>query len=220
MTVDPQHVRIVLVDDHPVVRDGLLGLVTTQEDLSLVAEAAGGGEALAAVRAHRPDLVITDLRMPGGDGVALIAALRDEDPTLPILVLTMFGAEEDVRPALQAGATSYLLKDASRQELFAAIRATSRGESVLAPAVAGLLVRGHRPPDTGDSAGSVSPRELTILQLVAAGHSNAQIGRSLHISTATVKTHLVRLYTKLGAADRASAVSLAYRQGLLTADDD
>lgn len=220
MSADPQPVRIVLVDDHPVVRDGLLGLITTQDNLSLVAEAAGGDEALAAVRAHRPDLVITDLRMPDGDGVPLIAALRDEDPHLPILVLTMFGSESDVRPALQAGATSYLLKDASRQELFAAIRATSRGESVLAPAVAGLLVRGHRPADGAEPSGAVSPRELTILQLVADGRSNSQIGRDLHISEATVKTHLVRLYSKLGAADRASAVSSAYRQGLLPADGD
>lgn len=217
MTADPQPVRIVLVDDHLVVRDGLLGLIATQDDLAPVAEAAGGDEALAAVRAHRPDLVITDLRMPGGDGIALIAALRDQDPHLPILVLTTFGSEGDVRPALQAGATSYLLKDASRQELFAGIRATSRGESVLAPSVAGLLVRGHRTTEQ-ESPGPVSPRELEILQLVADGRSNAQIGRVLHISEATVKTHLVRLYTKLGASDRASAVSLAYRQGLLSTE--
>ena len=218
MTAHPQPLRIVLVDDHPVVRDGLHGLIATQDDLTLVAEAAGGEEALAAVRAHRPDLVITDLRMPGVDGVALITALREQDPHLPILVLTMFGTEDDVRPALRAGATGYLLKDASRRELFAGIRATGRGESVLAPAVAGLLVRGHRSSGR-ETPGPVSPRELAILQLVADGRSNAQIGRALHISEATVKTHLVRLYGKLGATDRASAVSLAYRQGLLSTED-
>src|SRR5690625_178191 len=115
--------------------------------------------------------------------------------------------------------SSYLLKDATRHELFGAIRATSRGESVLAPAVAGLLVRSHRTTEQ-ETSSPVSPRELAILQLVAEGHSNNQIGRTLHISEATVKTHLIRLYDKLGAADRASAVSLAYRQGLLSTEDD
>jgi len=219
MTADPQPVRIILVDDHPLVRDGLSGLLATQDDLSLVGEAAGADEALAAVRAHQPDMVITDLRMPGTDGVALIAALRSQDPRVPILVLTAFGSEADVRPALQAGATSYLLKDATRHELFGAIRATSRGESVLAPAVAGLLVRSHRTTEQ-ETSSPVSPRELAILQLVAEGHSNNQIGRTLHISEATVKTHLIRLYDKLGASDRASAVSLAYRQGLLSTEQE
>lgn len=219
MTADTQPVRIVLVDDHPLVRDGLLGLLATQDDLSLLAEAASADEALAAVRTHQPDLVITDLRMPGRDGVALITALRNQDPHLPILVLTAFGSEADVRPALQAGATSYLLKDAPRHELFAAIRATSRGESVLAPAVAGLLVRSHRNTQQ-EAVSPVSPRELAILQQMADGHSNNQIGQALHISEATVKTHLIRLYDKLGASDRASAVSLAYRQGLLSTEQE
>lgn len=219
MTTESAPVRIVLVDDHPVVRDGLLGLIATQPDLDLVAEAATGDEALAQVRAHDPDLVITDLRMPGGDGVDLIAALRQQDSDLPILVLTTFGSESDVRPALEAGATSYLLKDASGRELFAAIRATSRGESVLAPVVAGLLVRAHRSGAPEATPNRASPRELAILRLVADGRSNRQIGRELHISEATVKTHLIRLYDKLGATDRASAVSLAYREGLLTTEE-
>ncbi|ASO18310.1 DNA-binding NarL/FixJ family response regulator [Actinoalloteichus hoggarensis] len=207
-------IRILLVDDHPIVRDGISGLIDTQPDLTIAAEASGGREALAAVAAARPDLVITDLRMPGGDGIDLIGALHEHDPTLPILVLSTFGSAADVTTAMARGATSYLLKDATRQDLFAAVRATSRGESVLAPPVAALLVSAFRQGRTGDE-GAPSPREREILTLVADGRGNQQISRALRISEATVKTHLTRLYAKLGVADRAAAVAAAYRRGWL-----
>lgn len=207
-------IRIVLVDDHPVVRDGLAGQIAGQDDLTVVGQAAGGREALALVDRTHPDLVITDLRMPAGDGTELITELRGRDPHLGILVLTTYGTEEDVGPALEAGATSVLLKDASRQELFAAVRATSRGETVLSPAVAGLLVGRYRARKDPEAT-PLSPRELEILMLVADGLANREIGRALHISETTVKTHLVRMYAKLEVTERAAAVSMAYRRGLL-----
>ncbi|APU12763.1 MULTISPECIES: response regulator [Actinoalloteichus] len=207
-------IRVLLVDDHPIVRDGLGGLIDTQPDLALAGEASDARAALAAVTASRPDLVITDLRMPGGDGIELIGLLHDHDPTLPIMVLSTFGSAADVTTAMARGATSYLLKDSTRQELFAAIRATSRGESVLAPPVAALLVTAFR--QGRDTESAPSPREREILALVADGRGNQQISRALRISEATVKTHLTRLYAKLGVADRAAAVAAAYRRGWLT----
>lgn len=207
-------IRIVLVDDHPVVRDGLAGQLASQGDLTVVGQAAGGREALTLIDKTRPDLVITDLRMPLGDGAELITELRRRDPKLGILVLTTYGTEEDLGPALESGATSVLLKDASRQELFAATRATSRGETVLSPAVAGMLVGRYR-AGKDPEAPPLSPRELEILMLVADGLANREIGRALHISETTVKTHLVRMYAKLEVTERAAAVSMAYRRGLL-----
>ena len=215
-------ISIVLVDDHPVVRDGLAGQIAGQDDLVLAGAAAGGHEALALVDRLAPDLVITDLRMRDGDGVELITELRRRDPALPILVLTTYGTDEDLRPALAAGPTSILLKDAGRHELFHAIRATSRGDTVLAPPVAELLVRSYRAPDdpSGTEADVLSPREAEILRSVADGMTNREIGRALHVSEATVKTHLVRMYAKLEVTDRAAAVSVAYQRGLLTVQGD
>lgn len=211
-------ISIVLVDDHPVVRDGLAGQIASQDDLSLAGAAAGGHEALALVEQLGPDLVITDLRMQAGDGVELITELRRRDPALPVLVLTTYGTDEDLRPALEAGPTSVLLKDAGRHELFHAIRATSRGETVLSPPVAELLVRRYH-GGTGTPEDVLSPREAEIIRLLADGMTNREIGRALHVSEATVKTHLVRMYGKLGVTDRAAAVSTAYQQGLLTVRD-
>lgn len=215
-------ISIVLVDDHPVVRDGLAGQIAGEDDLTLVGAAAGGHEALALVDRFAPDLVITDLRMRDGDGVELITELRRRDPALPILVLTTYGTDEDLRPAMTAGPTSVLLKDAGRHELFHAIRATSRGETVLAPPVAELLVRRYREPvdPSGGEAAVLSPRETEILRFVADGMTNREIGRALHVSEATVKTHLVRMYAKLEVTDRAAAVSVAYQRGLLTVQGD
>ena len=208
-------ISIVLVDDHPIVRDGLAGQIASQDDLSLAGAAAGGHEALALVDQVAPDLVITDLRMQAGDGVELITELRRRDSALPVLVLTTYGTDEDLRPALEAGPTSILLKDAGRHELFRAIRATSRGETVLSPAVADLLMRRYH--DTTEAHDDVlSTREAEIIRLMADGMTNREIGRTLHVSEATVKTHLVRMYAKLEVTDRAAAVSVAYQRGLLT----
>lgn len=212
-------IRIILVDDHPVVRDGLAGQIASQDDLTLIGAAAGGHEALALLdqRGDEVDLVITDLRMQEGDGVGLITELRRRSPDLPVLVLTTYGTDADLRPALAAGPTSVLLKDTGRHELFRAIRATSTGETVLSPAVAELLVQSYRPLAEDDpEEAPLSPRELEIIRLMADGRTNREIGRALHVSEATVKTHLARMYAKLEVTDRAAAVSAAYQRGLLT----
>lgn len=210
-----ERIRIVLVDDHPVVRDGLEGQIETQPDLTVVGQAGTGQDGVDVVAATAPDLVITDLRMPGGTGLELIAELQSQHPDLPLMVLSTYSSPDEVTAALAAGATSYLLKDSTRHELFGAIRATAAGTSVLSPALRGLLraALSTPPPDTDRGADPISPREREILALLADGHTNREIGRALHISEATVKTHLARLYPKLEVADRAAAVAVAYRRG-------
>lgn len=203
--------RIVLVDDHPVVRDGLEGQISTQPDLDVVGQAGTAREGVDVVVASGPDLVVTDLRLPGGSGVELITQLQARFPDLPVMVLSTYASADEVTAALDAGATSYLLKDSTRHELFGAIRATASGTSVLSPALRGVLrdaLRGR--PGAGEQ---VSPREREILALMAEGHTNREIGRVLHVSEATVKTHLARLYPKLEVTDRAAAVAVAYRRG-------
>lgn len=207
--------RIVVVDDHPVVRDGLRGQLESQPDFDVVGEAADAAEALVVVAASRPDVVLTDLRMPGAGGAELIKRLRREDPGLPILVFTTYDDDTDVLPALTAGATGYLLKDVPRQELFRAVRAAAKGESVLAPSVAARVLARMRNPTPATGSGALSPREREVLSMVAAGHTNREIAAALFIGEATVKTHLLHLYSKLGVADRAAAVAVAYQRGLL-----
>lgn len=211
-------IRIIIADDHPVVRDGLAGQLTTQDDLTVVGTAAGGYEAFALAQKLEPDLVITDLRMQAGDGTELISKLRSQNPQISVLVLTTYSGDEDLRPVLEHGSPSILLKDATRYELFDAVRATSRGETVLAPAVATLLLRHHQGA-AEPTEPLLSDRELEILGHMAEGRTNREIARTLHISEATVKTYLVRMYTKLEVSDRAAAVSTAYRQGLLRLDN-
>jgi len=206
-------VRVLIVDDHPVVRDGLHGMLAGDERFLVVGEAADGGEALAALARTPADVVLTDLRMPGMGGVETITRLRDEHPQVSILVLTTYDTDADVLPAIRAGATGYLLKDTPRHDLVNAILAAAAGRPVLAPSVAGRLMELLTPP--GDDEPELSPRELQVLQLVAAGTTNAAIARELFISEATVKTHLLHLYDKLQARDRASAVATAYQRGLL-----
>lgn len=207
--VTPAAVQILLVDDHPVVRDGLRGQLTTQSDLVVVAEAASAEEALAVLRTKPADVVITDLHMPGLGGIALIGDIRRLHPGTEVLVLTTYDTDEDVLPAIAAGARGYLLKDAGRHALFDAVRAASRGRSVLSPAISERLTRRPLP------ARLLSDRELEVLQLVAAGRTNRQIGAALFIGEATVKTHLQRIFAKLDVADRAAAVASGYRAGLL-----
>lgn len=211
-----EHIRIVLVDDHPVVRDGLEGQIETQPDLSVVGQAGTGRDGVDIVAATAPDLVITDLRMPDGTGLELIAELQSQHPDLPLLVLSTYSSPDEVTAALRAGATSYLLKDSTRHELFSAIRATAVGTSVLSPALRGMLRSALSAQPRGDRDDDpISPREREILALLADGQTNREIGRALHISEATVKTHLARLYPKLEVADRAAAVAVAYRRGWL-----
>ena len=204
-------IRLLLVDDHPVVRDGLRGMCESSPDFHVVGEAGDGVEAVALAADLDPDVVLMDLRMPGGSGLDAIAALAKTGSRAHVLVLTTYDTDRDIMAALDAGATGYLLKDAPRDELFAAIRAAAAGESVLSPAVATRVV--SRVRTAGSEA--LSGRETDVLALVAKGRSNREIARALFVSEATVKTHLGHIYTKLGVNDRASAVATAYDRGLL-----
>jgi DNA-binding NarL/FixJ family response regulator len=205
-------IGVVIVDDHPVVRDGLRGMLAGDAAFRVLGEAADGAEALAVAEAVRPDVVLMDLRMPRMDGVATIRALRERGVSARILVLTTYDTDRDVLPAIEAGATGYLLKDAPRDELFRAILAAHRGEAVLAPSVATRLMGRLRAP----AEEPLSQRELDVLALIARGSTNREAAAQLFISEATVKTHLLHIYAKLGVKDRAAAVATAFDRGLLT----
>jgi DNA-binding NarL/FixJ family response regulator len=204
-------IRLLIADDHPVVRDGLRAMLATQPDMELVGEAATGTQAVAQARALRPDVVLMDLQMPDLDGPGAIATLREQAPEVRVLVLTTYGTDADITRAVDAGATGYLLKDAPREQLFGAIRAAARGESVLSPSVATRVLGRMRAP----AEEALSPRELEILQAVARGLSNKDIGRQLYVSEATVKTHLLRVFSKLGVDDRTAAVTVALERGII-----
>ena len=202
--------RLIVVDDHPVVREGLRAMLDAEPDLSVVGEAGSGEDAVRLAAELRPDVVLMDLRMPGTDGVAATGRITAAG-TARVLVVTTYDTDADILRAVEAGATGYLLKDTPRRELADAVRAAARGETVLAPPVARALVSRVRLP----AVESPTRRELEVLAEVARGLSNAEVGRALHISEATVKTHLVRLFEKLGVGDRTAAVTRAYAQGLL-----
>lgn len=204
-------IRLLIVDDHPVVRDGLRGIFAAEPGFEVVGEAEDGGEAVAMASGLRADVVLMDLRMPAMGGVEAIARLRTTAPAVRVLVLTTYDTDQDVLPAIEAGATGYLLKDAPREALVRAVRAAHRGEPVLSPAVAGRLMgRVRRPPQE-----ALSERELEVLRLVAGGATNREAAARLFISEATIKTHLLHIYGKLGVRDRAGAVGVAYERGLL-----
>ena len=205
-------VRLIIVDDHPVVRDGLRGMLSGVPDLEVVGEAADGEEALAVIGQLEPDVVLMDLRMPRMGGAAAIRALVERGATSKVLVLTTYDTDSDVVPALEAGATGYLLKDAPREELVRAIHATARGEAVLSPSVAARLVSQLRAP----AQDALSDRELEVLTLISQGETNRGAAARLFISEATVKTHLLHIYEKLGVNDRAAAVATAFERGYLT----
>lgn len=205
-------IRLLIVDDHPIVRDGLRGAFTGHAGFEVVGEAANGADAVTRAEALRPDVVLMDLRMPGGDGVAATRRLRERLPEVRVLVLTTFDTDNDVLPAIEAGATGYLLKDAPVDDLLRAVRAAARGEAVLAPSVAGRLMGRVRQP----ARGALSQRELQVLKLVADGATNREAAAKLFISEASIKTHLLRIYDKLGVRDRAAAVGEAFRRGLFT----
>jgi DNA-binding NarL/FixJ family response regulator len=204
-------IRIVIADDHPIFRAGLLGLLSAQEDFEVVGEAANGKEAVSVVRHAAPEVLLVDLQMPELDGVSAIREIRSIAPNTRILVLTTYDSDGDILRAVEAGASGYLLKDTPREELFKAIRATARGDSALSPAVASKLIgRARGPVDR-----SLSARELEVLTLVARGVSNKIIGKDLRISEATVKTHLLHIFAKLGVDDRTAAVTAAMERGML-----
>jgi len=205
-------IRILITDDHPVVREGLSGMLAGQPDFEVIGLAADGGTAVTMHGSLAPDVTLMDLRMPGMDGVVAIKAIKAQQPSSRIIVLTTYDSDADILPAIEAGATGYLLKDAPREDLFRAIRAAARGDSVLAPSVAARLMTRMRAP----AEVNLSAREIEVLQLVAKGASNEEIGKSLHISTATVKTHLIHINSKLGVDDRTAAVTKALEKGIIT----
>lgn len=206
---DRPRVRILVVDDHPVVRDGIAGMVAADPRLEVVGEASGGDEAVARVAALDPDLVLMDLRMPAGDGVSAIRRIRARHGSRPrILVLTTYDTDRDIHTAVDSGADGYLLKATPRAELVDAVIRAAAGQSVLSPAAAQSLV-------TRGRTEQLTEREREVLAAIAGGGTNREVARSLLVSEATVKTHLLRIYPKLGVRDRAAAVRVAYERGLL-----
>ncbi|MGC0418301.1 response regulator transcription factor [Embleya sp. AB8] len=206
-------IRLLIADDHPVVREGLAGMLAAEPDFEVVAAAEDGAQAVDRAAELRPDVVLMDLRMPGTDGVTATRRIVRELPGIHVLILTTYDTDTDIVRAVEAGATGYLLKDTPRAELAAAVRAAARGETVLAPPVAAKLVTRMKAPVRD----ALSPRETQVLGLVARGMTNAEIGRELYISEATVKTHLLRTFNKLGVDDRTAAVTVAMADGLLPA---
>lgn len=214
-TTAPSPIRVLIVDDHPVVRDGLRGMFAGDPDFEVVGDAGDGRAAVSMAKVLGPDVVLMDLRMPGTDGVFAIRQMSEQGLSARVLVLTTYDTESDVVTAIEAGAIGYLLKDTPRQELTRAVRAAASGETVLSPPVAtrllGQVRQGQRE--------APSEREMEVLQLVARGRTNRQVAAHLFISEATVKTHLLHLYSKLEVNDRAAAVAAAYDRGLLTPPD-
>ncbi len=202
--------RVLIADDHPVVRSGLAGLLAVEPDITVVGEVADGAAAVEAAHALRPDLVLMDLRMPVLDGVSATARIVAEVPGVRVLVLTTYETDADILRAVEAGATGYLLKDTPREQLVAGVRGAARGETALSPSVASRLVQQVR-RDTE----RLTPREAEVLSGVARGLSNAAIGRELYITEATVKTHLLRTFAKLEVDDRTRAVTIAMQRGIL-----
>jgi two-component system NarL family response regulator len=201
-------IRVLIADDHGVVREGLVAMIGRQEEMVVVAQAANGAEAVDLWRSHRPDITLLDLRMPVLDGVGAIGQIRAEDPKARILILTTYDGDEDIYRGMRAGAKAYLLKDTPREELLQCIRAVYHGESYIPPAVAAKLasqVSGER----------LTTREVEILTLMARGSSNKAIGRELGISEGTVKTHVKSILQKLDATSRTEAVSIAAKRGLV-----
>jgi DNA-binding NarL/FixJ family response regulator len=213
-------IRIVIADDHELIRGGLVGMLGAQDDLEVVGEAADGAEAVEVVLRERPDVVVMDIRMPGMDGIAATRRLADHGLAAGVLVLTTFDLDEYVYEALRAGAGGFLLKDASPARLADAVRTVAAGDALFAPSVTRRLVErfvsraptgGGLPPGFAE----LTAREVEVARLIAAGRSNAEIAAALFLSEATVKTHVGRVMAKLGARDRVGVVVLAYESGLV-----
>lgn len=207
-------VRILVVDDHPVVRSGITSVLATQADFDIVGEAATGDEAIAIAARLEPDLVLMDLRMPGGSGVEASAAILAANPSTRIVVLTTYASDGEVLRAIEAGAVGYLLKDVPHDELFRALRAVARGERYLAPAVTQRLMSRWQQP----ARQTLTDRELEVLHRVARGDGNKQIAHDLGIAEPTVKAHLVHIFEKLGVENRTAAARMARERGLVPGD--
>lgn len=215
-------IRVLLVDDQPLVRSGLRMLMADTPDLSVVGEAATGGEAVAMVDTLRPDAVVMDVRMPGMDGIEATRQITGRAPSTRVLVLTTFDEDDYVYGALRAGASGFMVKDMALEDILAAIRVVAAGDALIAPSVTRRLISafvGRRGPGVRSSAArqleGITDRELEVLTLVGRGRSNTEIAEELFISAATAKSHVARLFTKLGARDRVQLVIIAYESGLV-----
>jgi DNA-binding NarL/FixJ family response regulator len=204
-------IRILIVDDHPVVRDGLVGMLSGRTEFEIAGEASDGQQAVEQSARLCPQVILMDLRMPVLDGVEAITRIRARQPEVHVLVLTTYDTDADILRAIEAGATGYILKDAPREDLYRAILATAQGQTYLSPTVASRLMDQLRSP----AETALSPREVEVLIWVAKGASNKEIARHLHLSEATVKSHLLHIFTKLGVNDRTQAVTLAVQKGII-----
>jgi DNA-binding NarL/FixJ family response regulator len=206
-----EEIRILITDDHPVVRAGLGGMISGEPDFMVVGEAGDGKEAVAMTGELKPHVVLMDLRMPEMDGVTAIGHIKAEYPDVQILVLTTYESDADILRAIETGATGYLLKDTPREELFGAIRLVAEGKSPLAPGVATRLMQRMR----GSEEEGLSTREIEVLELVARGTSNKEIAKQLWVSETTVKSHMLHIFDKLSVTDRTAAVTAALKRGII-----
>ncbi len=204
-------IRILISDDHPVVRAGLSGMISAEPGFEVIGEAENGKEAIALTGELKPDVVLMDLRMPEMDGVTAIGHIKADYPDVNILVLTTYESDADILRAIETGATGYLLKDTPRKELFGAIRMVAEGKSPLDPGVATRLMQRMR----GSEEEGLSTREIEVLELVARGTSNKEIAKQLWVSETTVKSHMLHIFDKLGVTDRTAAVTAALKRGII-----
>ena len=209
-------IRILVVDDHPVLRDGLVAILSTQAGFEVVGEAETGGKAVLLAAELQPDIVMMDLEMPGMDGVEALKQMRDRDPDIHVIVFTAYDTDDRIVAALQAGAQGYLLKGAPRDQVFEAIRVVNAGDSLLQPVVASkLLTRMRRSAGDPSTAGSVTPREMEVIRLLARGLQNKEIAAELGIAQRTAKFHVGSILAKLGAGNRTEAVTIAVQRGMI-----
>lgn len=209
------NIRVLIADDHPVVREGLAAMLARQPDIDVVGEATDGREAVQRAGEILPDIILMDLQMPHLGGVEAIKQIREKFPQVQMIVLTTYGDDDSIFQGIAAGARGYLLKDAPRDELFRAVRAVARGESLLQPAVATRLLDRFARPKVEPPQETLTERELDVLRLLAKGSANKQIGVQLHISESTVKTHVANIFQKLAVTDRTEAVTVALSRGLI-----
>ena len=208
MSPNPKLIRILTVDDHPLLREGIAALVNAESDMKLVAEASNGRDAVEKFRLHRPDITLMDIQMPGANGVEAISLIHAEFPGARIIVLTTYSGDAQVVAALRAGARGYILKGQVHRELLDTIRAVNAGQKRIPPEIAAELAQ-HVVDD------DLSPREIDVLRLIAAGNSNKLIADQLSIGEATVKSHVTNILSKLGANDRAHAVTIGLKRGII-----